>query len=592
MHFFHPIQQSAPHIYHSALPLSPTSSFLRPMILLEKALILDFYGCPDAWGSVIRTIKPNSGSFTRVTTFGHRIAAASTDGTVAIYDSVTGALRLSLSPGGHVQAIRGSSDGSMLFCAHNGTSITGWDIQTGGLIHTFAPQSRVEDIAICLKGRYLACGLWDGSVKIWEVGNKSEVATFDSGTEVDPWHLCWLEPGNQLVVARGGSAQVWDVIARRVLQSFTTDYHIIGVVYAQRLNRLVIVANSRDRSIITVVDPHTGTSFIHRISQQILSIAFSPATNEFVCGMGSFGVGLFSVLARSWRQLDLPSGKTPISVLPNGTVVAVIEGDSFQLLSLDEEDPPPRQPTTFAFGVYTLDEDNIIAILPPNREHDHIVLLELATMTKIRTIPPLTSENGVDYSKILCASLKHHIVVHYFGDDSFGYLELWRFSDETPSWTCRVGRRLDLVGGISPSGSRLVAINDGNDFSRVRVWDIENGTRVADIPVGRPWLTHPLKIRFESEDKFYSHHDTFRIPFTFCSSTIIRHKQLPPAKTPKRHYDVDDSHEWIVASSKRVCWIPPAYIKPMNRNYCLVGNVLIMAGQDGVVRKLTFQEPS
>ena len=57
-------------------------------------------------------------------TFGHKIAAASDNGTVGIYDSDTGVLRLSLSLPDPAQAIQGSSDGSMLFCAHKTPSIT------------------------------------------------------------------------------------------------------------------------------------------------------------------------------------------------------------------------------------------------------------------------------------------------------------------------------------------------------------------------------------------------------------------------------------------------------------------------------------
>jgi WD40 repeat protein len=141
-----------------------------------------------------------------MTTFGHRIAAACDDGTVGIYDSVTGVLRLSLSPPDPVQAIRGSPDGSILFCTHQGPSITLWDIQTGGMIHTFVLERKVEDIAVSSKGRYLACGLSDGFVKIWEIANKMEGAAIGSGSPAT--HLCWVEPEERLVVAGGIGAHM------------------------------------------------------------------------------------------------------------------------------------------------------------------------------------------------------------------------------------------------------------------------------------------------------------------------------------------------------------------------------------------------
>ena len=560
------------------------------MILQEKTPVSDFYGCPDAWGAVMGTIKaPRSGSFTHVTTFGHWIAAATIDSTVTIYDSITGAPRLLLKPSGGVRAITGSPDGSALFCAHSETSIIGWDIQTGGLTHTFVLEDVVKDIAICSNSCYLACGLWHGTVKVWEVSNKSEVATFGCRSPVT--HLCWLEPGKQLVVASRESAEVWDVVARRVLRSFTMNSLICGVAYAQRLNKLAIATASESgtKSTITVVDPHTGTSFTHKISHRMSSLAFSPVTNEFVCSVGSHGVGLFSVPARSWRQFDHLSAITSISTLSNETVVANVEGSGIQVLSLDEGNPPPSQPITSTFTLDTLDKGNIIAVLPSNRHRDHIMLLEPATMSKIWTIPPPPKHTS-DYSKILCASLKHHIVVHHFGDYFSSHcLRLWRFGDETPLWiNSELGKR--LAGGISPSGSRLVTVNNHRDSTRVRVWDVESGTCVVDRYFD--YFTHPLEIRFESEDKLYSHHDTFLTPFTISRYTIIRHERLPPPEQSQRRYDVDDSHEWIVSSSKRVCWVPPGYIRSTEDSYCWAGTALIMAGHDGVLRKLTFREPS
>ena len=111
-----------------------------------------------------------------MTTFSHKIAAACDDDTVAIYDSVTGVLQLSLNPENPIQSVAGSPSGSILFCAHKAPSITVWDIQTGGIIHTFILDRNAEEIAVSLMGRYLACGLSDGSVEVLGVANKMEGA--------------------------------------------------------------------------------------------------------------------------------------------------------------------------------------------------------------------------------------------------------------------------------------------------------------------------------------------------------------------------------------------------------------------------------
>ena len=108
-----------------------------------------------------------------------RIAVACGDGTVGIYDSVTGVLRLSLNPPNSIQAMAGSPDGSAFFCTRRESpSVTMWDIQTGGLIHTFVLKGEAKATVVSLKGRYLAYSLFDGTLNVWEVANKLEVPAF------------------------------------------------------------------------------------------------------------------------------------------------------------------------------------------------------------------------------------------------------------------------------------------------------------------------------------------------------------------------------------------------------------------------------
>ena len=588
MHFFHLIQQSVPHIYHSALSLSPRSSTFRSEILQDKTLFAEPPECPDTWGAVIRTITPNSGRFACMTTFSHRVAAASDDGTVGVYDSVTGALRLSLSLADPVRAIKGSPDGSMLFCAHRGPSITVWDIQTGGLIHTFVLKSQAEDIAVSLTGCHLACGFPGGAVNIWEVANDTEVAAFESSSPLT--RFCWLGLGEQLVIANWTSVRVWDVISRKCLRSFAINGSPCDVVFSQRLNKLAILAVSEVENTVTVIDYRTGTSFTDTALQRLSCLAFSRTAQELVCGANDSGLRLFNISRREWRQFRHPARITSVCTLSSGFVVANVPGSGIQFLSPDEVYTQPQQPTIPALAVHALDD--IIAVIPNSR--DRTTLLELATMSPLLTIPTRTYTIPTDRPPILCASLKHRIVVCRFEDHNKTYLELWKFGGGAPVWTNEVvGRR--MVGGISPSGCWLVALDDDGPNTFVWIWDTENGRCDIFNSVGSPWPAHPLGIKFETEDHFYSQHEDCRIHFVISlpdedTYSVFRYKRLPLAKQSQRYYDVDEAREWVVRSSKRICWIPPGYIGSDEHSYCWVGNTLVMVGQDGVVRKLTFRE--
>ena len=58
MHFFYPIQQCAQQVYHTAVPLSPTSSSLHKTCIVDIQIscVTAFSGAPDTWGLLLRTI--------------------------------------------------------------------------------------------------------------------------------------------------------------------------------------------------------------------------------------------------------------------------------------------------------------------------------------------------------------------------------------------------------------------------------------------------------------------------------------------------------------------------------------------------------
>ena len=526
-----------------------------------------------------------------MTTIGHKIAAACGDGTVGIYDSVTGVLRLSLSPAHPIKAMRGSPDGSILFCTGGDSPlVTLWDIQTGGLIHIFTPKQRVKDIAISLKGRYLACSLSDGSVEFWEVANKREGSSFGHGPPVT--YLCWLAPEGHLMVASEASVNIWDVVTGRVLHGLKMQDPVCGAAYSQKLHQLAIAASSGGESTIILVDPQTGASSAsYRVQQRLSSFAFSQTTKELVCGTMTHGLQLFNFSTRRWRYLNHPTAIKSVFTLSNGTVVATVLGSGIQLLSLDEGYAPSRQLIPPTLSVEHFDEDRIITVVPITC--DRIIFLESSTMLQRLTIP---GEYHSRHTPVLCASLKNTMAVHSFAKGGEEHLQLWKFGNQLPEWTVGAKDR-PSIGRISPSGTRLVTFSwYSPTYGYVCIWDVDNGRLLAELR--HPGPTCPLDITFDSEDRFYSHHDTYRILYVVASPpplgaqnhSIAHRGQLPlVSQELRRQYYVDDSHEWVISGTHRICWIPPGFIGSVAASHCWVGSSLVMVGQDGTLRKLTFR---
>jgi len=565
--------------------------------LLPEIRITEFYGRPDDWGPVVRVIKVTAGRVTHMTTIGHRIAAACDNGTVSVYDSTTGALRVSLNPAYPTEAVRGSPDGTILFCTHRESpSITLWDIQTGGLIHTFALESEVNDTAVSLNGRYLACGSSDGSVRFWEVANRMESPTFGNGLPVT--HLCWLAPEELLAVANLASLRIWDVVARTVRYALRIPDSICGAAYSQKLNQLAIMANLGTESIITTIDSRTGVSSIScRIQQQLSCLAFSQTTKEIVCGMQTHGMQLFNIPMKRWRGFDHPATITSVSTLSNGIVVANSPGSGIQLLNLDSGYGPSGRPITPAVAVHSIDPDGIVAMFPATR--DHIILLRATIMVRLTRIPTRGAFLA-DNTVVPCASLVHEMAVYCFIEGGKKYLQLWKFSRKLPEWFVETDE-LPLLARISPTGTRVVT------FHTLTV-DIHGCIYIRDTETGRilaSLLTLdfvPLDVTFDSfdsETRFYFHHTTYRIPYVLTPSVwpggpenlTIGGVPIPLWVQPRNsRFSVDDSHEWVVSDSQRICWIPPGYIGSIQASYCWAGSSLVMVGEDGALRRFTLRE--
>ena len=530
-------------------------------------------------------------------TFGNKIAAASDDGTVGIYDSVTGVLRLSLNIADRVQAVGGSPDGSILFCAHKTPSITAWDIQTGGLIHTFVMEQNATAIAVSSKGRYLACALSGGSVEVWGVADTMEGAaiwTSDSQERVresgsPASRFCWLEPEERLAVSTGSRVQIWDVITGTILRKSAMQYPVHHMVYSQRFDKLAVMGSSTSGRVITLINPQKSTLTPNWIGQNVSCFTFSQTTEELVCGMEADGIQLFNFSTRLSKHLKHPDTMTSVSSLQNGTVVANFAGSGIQLLSLDRGHATSQEPTISALTVRAFDQGKITTIFSTSR--DHVLLLETATMSQLLRVPvQSTLPASTHHTTILCASHKNLMAVYHFKEGNQGFLQSWRFHDRDPSWIVEA-EGAPAIGRISPNGALLVTLHDLSYQRLVFVWNAQNGRLDARLEES----SKPRDMEFTSDMELGFHYDNACEFYPVSSQGLDRGRSrfvpLPEPLQNRWGPGVDDTHEWVVCGSQRGCWIPPGYIGLARRSYCWAGSSLLMVGQDGMLRKLTFREP-
>ena len=627
MHFFHPIQQCAQHVYHTAVPLSPTSSqlhkhSLQSIIDNQLSHVAAFSGAPSTWGLLLRTIDIRPRQLTCIATSGQRIIAACGD-IVNIYNAVTGALQQFLHAPEIVAKIQDSPDGSTLFFAHS-SSATMWDVQTGGLIHTFTTQSKINDIAV--SATHLACSSPGSSiVTFWNIYTKEEDKCFRNS---QPVITIYQVSPHDLAVMTQNTLCIYNVVVGETLGGFSIPGHAWGIVYLED-NMEFMVGTSQLSSEV----PGQEESFFVRCKRkrlenvhheleashwEFVELGWSPAHNgqllnptlvgEEIACITTNGVQSFNTRLGSFRWTNNPpllDTATSLAVSLNRNLV-VQTRDYIQIFSVDVLASGDTHNDSSVSHIYPLGKKYIICVQPTGR----LTLLELEDLRELRNTSPLQSlltglvlfargPTPTNRSPFACASLSRGLVAEL---GACAVMEAWQSGTPLPDWKDTAEEGAQLCGW-SPECTRVVTVYS-SPRRELRVKDVKDGITLADLILEDDDSGEIYDIIFDSETIFHLtidrpgqhiqiRYDIVASPSGHHSHTVTRGgrvRLLAPRTEPA--YTLDVNCEWVLdAKRRKVCWISPGDIRRGDGGHFWAGSSLVMVGDDGVVRKVTFKDP-
>jgi len=617
MHFFHPIQQSAQQIYHSALPLSPTSSQLQKLYLqsvIDNQLfhVTTYSGAPDIWGSLLRTIDVRPRQLTCIATSTQRIITACED-LVNIYDAITFVLQQSLHAPEAVMKIQASPDGTVLFFSHS-ISMTMWDVQTGGLVYTFTASSKISHIAVSTT--HIACGLSDGFVAFWNIQTK-EGKGFGTGQEVVT--ICWLSP-QKLAVATQSGLHIHDITFGETLGKFPIPGHMWGMVYLESKDEFLVGSLQQGSGVgqeksyfirckQSELEPH-NPGVLHQkfdklkqssaCSRKLLSPTLVDG-DQVACITPPNGVKLFSTRFGGW--IDSPPspllGATISLAVSLNRNIVVQTKDSIQMFSVDVLESSGPLNNTYVSQVYPLGGKHIIYVL---QRTGYLTLLELETLQEIcGHDDALLRSSLADRPPPVHGSFIRGLVVE-FGIQ--GIIQTWESGTPLPEWAEAAGENAPL-GGLSPECTRIATVY-GSPRRGLRIKNARDGATLANLLLADDDLGagEVYDLAFDSETRFYLKIDGpgwhVQIPYDIVTSpsggyshTITKGEPMClPEPREKPPYTLDENCEWVLdANSTKICWISPGNARRGNGGHFWAGLSLIMVGDDGVLRKLTFKKP-
>ncbi len=154
---------------------------------------------------------------------GMRLALATTDGSILIWQTATGAELLRTPPDGQMIAnLAFSPDGRKLAWASWDQTVKICDAENGKIIHVLRGHAgRVQCVAFHPDGKTLASGDTDAIVKVWDTRTGEELANLRG--HKSPVYGVSFNPDGSLLATGGsnGNLKIWDMSTGKVIQSLT-----------------------------------------------------------------------------------------------------------------------------------------------------------------------------------------------------------------------------------------------------------------------------------------------------------------------------------------------------------------------------------
>ncbi len=160
---------------------------------------------------------------------GTRIASGSSDGTVRVWDAITGQEALPPLRGhtGEVYAVAYSPDAKKLASASFDKTVRVWDATTGKLIHRLEGHEwPVHSVAFSPDGRRLVSGAGDLTVRVWDLTTGGEVPFSPlTGHTAGINSVAYSPDGRRLASACEGSVvRVWDAATGEAILIFDNEH--------------------------------------------------------------------------------------------------------------------------------------------------------------------------------------------------------------------------------------------------------------------------------------------------------------------------------------------------------------------------------
>lgn len=276
---------------------------------------------------------------------GQRLASASMDKSVIVWDAATGKeiVRL-LGHTGHVLGVAFGPDGKRLASASEDRTVRIWDANSGKSIATIpAHSNHVTSVAFSPDGKSLASASWDQTVKVWDGASGDWIMTLKGHTHLVN-NVTFSPDGKYLASAsHDNSVRIWDMATSDEVGAFKGSNDAFLCAAFSPDGQLVAAGDMR--SIVRVWNLATGKAvFIKKNHNNwVASLAFSLNGHRLATASYDQTVQICSAATGEVRRTFL--GHTGyvagLAYSPDGGTLASASGDNTVKLWNPDADQEP-----------------------------------------------------------------------------------------------------------------------------------------------------------------------------------------------------------------------------------------------------------
>ncbi|CCA69814.1 related to WD40-repeat protein (notchless protein) [Serendipita indica DSM 11827] len=295
MAFSAPIQDSAPHIYVSALAFAPMKSPLRLDASKEHRNILKVtQGLEEKYHDLPQALRGHTSSVRGVafSPDGSRIISGSSDSTIRVWDAETGQT-LGEPLRGHnkssVNAVAFSPDGSRFVSGSWDNTLRLWDAETAKPLGEplEGHEDSVNAVAFSPDASRIASASWDKAIRLWDANTGQPLGEPLRGHKGWVNAVAFSEDGSRIVSGSSDQTiQLWDVETGQPLGLPLTGHNspVNTVVFSPDGSRIVSGALDGTIRLWDGKDVQPLGELLRGHTSSVNAIAFSPDGSTFITG--------------------------------------------------------------------------------------------------------------------------------------------------------------------------------------------------------------------------------------------------------------------------------------------------------------------